>query len=182
MPTQNKNSLLPTKWPVVCHCDLYNGLPHGVRGEKSFLRHRTRHIQLQQFNHIARQAPSPIKSYHSSNEEENSLSSDLDDEDLCCEVSASDNGHGEDVEHTKSGTETSGSDNVECGKSGSDDGEEVEREVFGSDSDEDVDVRRAESESDYSEDVESMKGSEGNESTDLEVQRSDSISSNDEIK
>jgi len=104
----------------------------------------------------------------------------LGDEDLCCEVSASDNG--EDVKRTKSGSEISGSD-VECRKpgsevSGSDDGEEVEREVFGSDSDEDVGVRHAEPESDYSEDVES----EGEESTDLEVQRSDSISTNDEIE
>jgi len=104
----------------------------------------------------------------------------LGDEDLCCEVSASDNG--EDVERTKSGSEISGSD-VECRKpgsevSGSDDGEEVEREVFGSNSDEDVGVRHAEPESNYSEDVES----EGEESTDLEVQRSDSISTNDEIE
>ena len=65
-PTErDRDNRLPTKWPIICQCDLYNSLPHEVRGKKAFLRHKQRHILNQQYRLIHGRAPTPPEAYNS---------------------------------------------------------------------------------------------------------------------
>ena len=65
-PTErDRDNRLPTKWPIICQCDLYNSLPHEVRGKKAFLHHKQRHILNQQYRLIHGRAPTPPEAYNS---------------------------------------------------------------------------------------------------------------------
>ena len=65
---RDHDNCLPTKWPVICQCNLYNSLPHEVYGKKAFLHHKQCWILTQQFRLVHGRAPTPPEAYDSEND------------------------------------------------------------------------------------------------------------------